>query len=74
MPPLETQLPQALCNVLSFAEQKLEEVVFLARTLNGEDTATQQVAMQQQWQAFEQFNPPHPEVRQALETLKVQGL
>ena len=28
---LETQLPQALCNVLSFAEQKLEEVVFLAR-------------------------------------------
>ena len=27
----ETQLPEALCNVLSFAKQKLQEVVFLAQ-------------------------------------------
>lgn len=66
---LETQLPEALRNVLSFAEQKLEEVVFLARSLNGEDTAALQRDMQQQWQAFEQFNPPNPDVRQALEKL-----
>ena len=69
---LETQLPGPLRTVLSFAEQKLAEVVFLARSLNGEDTAAQQAAMQQQWQTFEQFNPPHPEVRQALEKLTVQ--
>ncbi|MEO0942843.1 MAG: 5-methyltetrahydropteroyltriglutamate--homocysteine S-methyltransferase [Cyanobacteria bacterium J06642_12] len=69
---LETQLPEPLRTVLSFAEQKLAEVVFLARSLNGEDTAAQQAAMQQQWQAFEQFNPPDPSVRQALEKLTVQ--
>ncbi|MEM6839073.1 MAG: 5-methyltetrahydropteroyltriglutamate--homocysteine S-methyltransferase [Cyanobacteria bacterium P01_C01_bin.120] len=69
---LETQLPEALRNVLSFAEQKLEEVVFLARTLNGEDTTAQQTRMTEQWQEFEQFNPPHPEVRQALKNLTVQ--
>jgi len=69
---LETQLPEALRNVLSFAEQKLAEVVLLARTLNGEDTAAQQAEMQQQWLAFGQFNPPNLEVRQALENLTVQ--
>ncbi|MBE7385757.1 MAG: 5-methyltetrahydropteroyltriglutamate--homocysteine S-methyltransferase [Leptolyngbya sp. SIO1E4] len=69
---LETQLPGPLRTVLSFAEQKLAEVVFLALSLNGADTAAQQAAMQQQWQAFEQFNPPHPEVRQALAKLTVQ--
>jgi 5-methyltetrahydropteroyltriglutamate--homocysteine methyltransferase len=68
----ETQLPEPLRNVLSFAEQKLAEVVFLARTLNGEDTTAQQAEMQQQWQAFEQFNPPNPDVRQALSNLTVQ--
>ena len=69
---LETQLPEPLRNVLSFAEQKLAEVVFLARSLNGEDTAVQQGTMQQQWQAFEQFNPPNSEVRQALTNLTVE--
>ena len=69
---LETQLPEALRHVLSFAEQKLAEVVFLAQTLNGEDTTAQQSEIQQQWQAFEQFNPPNPDVQQALEKLTAQ--
>lgn len=69
---LETQLSEPLRNVLSFAEQKLVEVVFLAQSLNGEDTTAQKTVMQQQWQAFEQFNPPHPEVWQALKELTVQ--
>jgi 5-methyltetrahydropteroyltriglutamate--homocysteine methyltransferase len=69
---LETQLPEPLRHVLSFAEQKLAEVVFLARSLNGADTAAQQAAMQEQWQAFAQFNPPNPAVRQALDNLTVE--
>lgn len=68
---LETQLPEPLREVLSFAEQKLAEVVLLAQTLNGEDTAAQQAQMQQQWQAFERFNPPNPAIQEALETLTV---
>lgn len=32
----EKQLPIALRNVLSFAERKLKEVVFVARTITGE--------------------------------------
>lgn len=66
---LETQLPEPLGNILSFAEQKLEEVVFLARTLVGEDTAAEQTEKAEQWQAFERFNPPDPDVRSALEQL-----
>ncbi|MEO0350228.1 MAG: 5-methyltetrahydropteroyltriglutamate--homocysteine S-methyltransferase [Cyanobacteria bacterium P01_A01_bin.15] len=69
---LETQLPAPLRGVLSFAEQKLGEVTFLARTLNGKDTTPQQAQMQQQWRAFEQFNPPNPVVQNALKKLTVQ--
>lgn len=68
---LETQLPDPLREVLSFAEQKLAEVTFLARTLNGKNTAAQQAKMQQQWQTFERFNPPNPAVREALRNLTV---
>lgn len=69
---LETHLPEPLRNVLSFAEQKLAEVVLLARTLNGEDTAAQQQELEQQWQAFQDFNPPNSTVRQALANLTAQ--
>lgn len=68
---LETQLPDPLREVLSFAEQKLAEVTFLARTLTGKNTAAQQAKMQQQWQTFERFNPPNPAVREALRNLTV---
>ena len=71
---IETQLPEPLRDVLSFAEQKLAEVTFLAQTLNGDDTTAQQAQLQRQWQAFEQFNPPHPEVRAALKNLTVRDL
>lgn len=68
---LETQLPDPLREVLSFAEQKLAEVTFLARALTGKNTAAQQAKMQQQWQTFERFNPPNPAVREALRNLTV---
>ncbi|MBE7384480.1 MAG: 5-methyltetrahydropteroyltriglutamate--homocysteine S-methyltransferase [Leptolyngbya sp. SIO1E4] len=69
---LETQLPAPLRQVLSFAEQKLAEVVFLARTLNGEDTTAQQAQIQHHWQVFEHFNPPNLAVQGALKKLTVE--
>lgn len=69
---LETQLPEPLRNVLSFAEQKLAEVALLARALEGNDTTAPQAVMQQHWQAFEQFNPPNPAVQKALQHLTAQ--
>lgn len=68
---LEAHLPDPLRCVLSFAEQKLEEVVFLARTLANQDTAARQAQLTQHWQAFEQFNPPNPTVQAALKNLTV---
>lgn len=66
---LEVQLPEPLRNVLSFAEQKLQELVWLARTLNGEETTSLHQEMERQWQAFEAFSPSNPEVQQALQNL-----
>ena len=68
---LETQLPDPLRNVLSFAEQKLEEVVFLARSLAGEDTKVRQSQLEERWLAFATFNPANPSVQEALKTLTV---
>ncbi|ANV89030.1 5-methyltetrahydropteroyltriglutamate--homocysteine S-methyltransferase [Picosynechococcus sp. PCC 7117] len=65
----ETQLPEPLRQVLSFAEQKLTEVTFLARTLAGDETTTQQMAIEQQWQTFKQFNPPNVAVQSAIQKL-----
>jgi 5-methyltetrahydropteroyltriglutamate--homocysteine methyltransferase len=66
---MEGQLPEPLANVLSFAEQKLAEVVFLADSLAGKDTATAQAQREKQWQAFESFNPSNNAVQEALEKL-----
>lgn len=68
----ETQLPQPLRDVLSFAEQKLTEVVLLAKGLNGQDIAHEQAAIELRWQAFKRFNLPNPVVRDVLQTLKVE--
>jgi 5-methyltetrahydropteroyltriglutamate--homocysteine methyltransferase len=38
----EKQLPEQLRNVLSFAEQKLQEVRFLARTISGDNSEIEQ--------------------------------
>lgn len=65
----ETQLPDPLRNVISFAEQKLEEIVFLTCSLTGDDTAVQQAQLEAQWQAFESFNPTNAAVQKAFENL-----
>lgn len=65
----ETKLPEPLRNVLSFAEQKLEEVVMLANTLSGNDPSEQLAVVQTQWATFEQFNPANPKVQTALKNL-----
>ncbi|HBQ97085.1 MULTISPECIES: 5-methyltetrahydropteroyltriglutamate--homocysteine S-methyltransferase [unclassified Roseofilum] len=68
---LETKLPEALRNVLSFARQKLEELVALANAANTKDTATFSQPYKQAWQAFEEFNQPNSEVQAALKNLSV---
>ncbi len=65
----EKQLPEPLRNVLSFAEQKLQEVRFLARTLAGENTRIEQDLINSNWEAFYQFSPANQSVRDRLQAL-----
>lgn len=65
----ETKLPEPLRNVLSFAEQKLEEVVILSNTLSGRDPSDQLAILQTQWATFEQFSPPNESVQNQLKNL-----
>ncbi len=67
----ETKLPEPLRNVLSFAEQKLQEVVFLARTAAGEDMKQERESIQASWQVFEQFSPANQVVQDRLKNLKM---
>jgi 5-methyltetrahydropteroyltriglutamate--homocysteine methyltransferase len=64
---LETKLPEALRNVLSFAQQKLQEVVMLAGVLNGESGELSQ--LEEQWQAFASFYPENATVQEKLKNL-----
>ncbi|MEH2080327.1 MAG: 5-methyltetrahydropteroyltriglutamate--homocysteine S-methyltransferase [Nostoc sp.] len=66
----EKRLPSSLRNVLSFAEQKLQEVVFLARTIIGENTKAEQELIETSWSKFEEFNPANQSVEERLKTLK----
>ncbi len=68
----ETNLPEPLRHVLSFAEQKLEEVVLLAH--RGEGTADKLAVIETQWQAFAQFSPANPAVRERLRQITPQTL
>ncbi|WP_416671370.1 5-methyltetrahydropteroyltriglutamate--homocysteine S-methyltransferase [Egbenema bharatensis] len=70
----ETKLPEPLRNVLSFAEQKLDEIVILAQTLAGDDPSDKLALVQTQWNAFEQFSPTNPKVQERLRNLTVQDL
>jgi len=70
----ETKLPEPLRNVLSFAEQKLEEVVILAQTLAGDDPGDRLAVVQTQWQTFEQFSPVNSAVQDRLRNLTVNHL
>jgi 5-methyltetrahydropteroyltriglutamate--homocysteine methyltransferase len=68
----ETKLPEPLRNVLSFAEQKLGEIVILAQA--GGDPSDQLAMVQMQWQAFEQFSPVNPVVQERVRNLTVNHL
>ncbi|MEH2071672.1 MAG: 5-methyltetrahydropteroyltriglutamate--homocysteine S-methyltransferase [Nostoc sp.] len=67
----EKRLPSQLRNVLSFAEQKLQEVVFLARTIKGDNTKIEQEFIESTWSTFEEFSPANQSVQQRLKTLKI---
>ncbi|MBW4623930.1 MAG: 5-methyltetrahydropteroyltriglutamate--homocysteine S-methyltransferase [Brasilonema octagenarum HA4186-MV1] len=67
----EKQLPSALRNVLSFAEQKLQEVVLLARTITGENTKREQELIESSWSQFEQFSPVNHSIQERIKTLKI---
>ncbi|MBF2003016.1 MAG: 5-methyltetrahydropteroyltriglutamate--homocysteine S-methyltransferase [Synechococcales cyanobacterium M58_A2018_015] len=70
----ETKLPEPLRNVLSFAEQKLDEVLILTQTLAGGDPSEKLAVVQTQWKAFEQFSPVNPAVQERLRNLTVNDL
>lgn len=71
----ETKLPQPLLQVLSFAQQKLEEVKLLADSLNGIARAGDRLeVIRNQWQAFQEFSPVNQEVKKRLENLTSQDL
>ncbi|MCS7292830.1 MAG: 5-methyltetrahydropteroyltriglutamate--homocysteine S-methyltransferase [Gloeomargarita sp. SKYBB_i_bin120] len=68
---LETKLPEPLYHVLSFAEQKLEEVRLLAQALQGlSEVAAELETLRQQWQAFYAFSPVNPAVQARLQNLQ----
>jgi 5-methyltetrahydropteroyltriglutamate--homocysteine methyltransferase len=70
----EKQLPEPLRNVLSFAEQKLQEVRFLARTLSADNTKIEQELTEDlidsNWEAFDKFSPANQSVQEKLKNLK----
>ncbi len=68
----ETHLPTPLLQVLSFAEQKLEEVVLLAQ---GGSAAQEQLAtIEAQWREFAEFSSQNPTVRERVRQVTAQSL
>ncbi|MGB3266429.1 MAG: 5-methyltetrahydropteroyltriglutamate--homocysteine S-methyltransferase [Microcoleus sp.] len=65
----ETKLPEPLRNVLSFAEQKLQAVKFLARSLAGEETGSDRTKISNAWTTFEEFSPTNIAVQERLNSL-----
>ncbi len=72
----ETQLPDPLRNVLSFAEQKLQEIRFLARTITGENTQREQELNEElidaNWEVFHQYSPADSIVREKIKNLQLE--
>ncbi|MBF2014169.1 MAG: 5-methyltetrahydropteroyltriglutamate--homocysteine S-methyltransferase [Rivularia sp. T60_A2020_040] len=66
----ETNLPEALRNVLSFAEQKLQEIVLLAKTISDVDTTQEIQLIASKQQEFYNFSPTNLEVQTKLKNLK----
>jgi 5-methyltetrahydropteroyltriglutamate--homocysteine methyltransferase len=65
----EVKLPEPLRNVLSFAEQKLEEVVILGKTLKGDNTQAEMASIGNKWDEFSQFSPVNQGIKSKLENL-----
>ncbi|MFB6275596.1 MAG: 5-methyltetrahydropteroyltriglutamate--homocysteine S-methyltransferase [Halothece sp.] len=67
----ETKLPDELRNVLSFAEQKLQEVGMLANalSLSAEGAEDQLALWHMQWEMFEEFNSGTSQVQEQLNNL-----
>jgi 5-methyltetrahydropteroyltriglutamate--homocysteine methyltransferase len=72
----EKQLPEQLRNVLSFAEQKLQEVRFLARTILEDNSKLEQELTEDlidaHWEAFYKFNPANESVKAKVDNLTPQ--
>ncbi|MEH2390675.1 MAG: 5-methyltetrahydropteroyltriglutamate--homocysteine S-methyltransferase [Nostoc sp.] len=67
----EKRLPEALRDVLSFAEQKLQEVVILAKNILDDDTKTEIQLIADRQNKFYQFSPVNQSVQERLKTLKI---
>ncbi len=71
----ERKLPEPLLQVLSFAEQKLEELNLLANHLTRTQEADKSLdIISHQWQTFEQFSPVNQAVQERLQDLNPQDL
>ena len=70
----ETKLPTPLRNVLSFAEQKLDELVILARVTSGENMEEQLSIWRSQWASFAEFSPANSSVQERLRNLSAKDL
>lgn len=70
----EKQLPEPLRQVLSFAVQKLAEVVLIARGLKEGNLEELLKAKEDKWQAFYAFSPVNEQVQKRLESLTPEQL
>ena len=66
----EVKLPEALRNVLSFAEQKLEETVLLSKALTEESSKSEIEKIEIYWQEFYKFSPANEKLKSQIEALK----
>ncbi|MEH2467226.1 5-methyltetrahydropteroyltriglutamate--homocysteine S-methyltransferase [Nostoc sp.] len=67
----EKRLPEALRDILSFAEQKLQEVVILAKNIRGDDPIIEIQSIADKQNKFYQFSPANQSVQERLKTLKI---
>ncbi len=65
----EPALPPQLRGVLAFAEQKLEELAILGRSLSGEDLSDRLEQWNSRWRAFQEFAPSDPELEAKIGSL-----
>jgi 5-methyltetrahydropteroyltriglutamate--homocysteine methyltransferase len=66
----EPQIARPLAHVLSFAEEKLDELVLLARAANGDEAESELNRFEANWEVFRQFAPDDLDLRQRLESLE----